>query len=265
MASGVSLSVVSDPSEPGAAEIIVPVELSGHRYSFLLDTGAAGSRIVADNFTRSLGRAAANLQNGEGALGRAVSTSRVVVPDLTIGNITVFELAIDLAVESAPGPPCILGLDVLRGHRLDFRFMIGELTLDGYGPIDRNRRLLTSSTGHPHGDVEWDGASARAVWDSGAGVTVVDRDFVLAHPDLFVENGRSVGTDAHGNEQETPMVMMSRCRIGGRPFAPTVAAVADIAGIQSPENPSFELIVGYPLIAQADWSVDLHSSRWGFL
>ena len=58
---------------------------------------------------------------------------------------------------------------------------------------------------------------------------------------------------------------MAACSIGGRAFPASVAAIADIAGIQRPGDPRFELILGYPVIAQADWSIDLRNGLWGFL
>jgi hypothetical protein len=61
------------------------------------------------------------------------------------------------------------------------------------------------------------------------------------------------------------MVTMAECVIGGRPFTASLAAVVDIAGIQRPGDPDFAMIAGYPLICQADWTIDLARGRWGFL
>ncbi len=244
---------------------MVPVMVAGREYSFLLDTGAAGSRVIADSFTRSFKGSETESQGGQGALGVARPAQRVVVPNVAVGPVKIDEITMEIADESAPGPASILGLDVLSGHRLDLRLSRGTLTFDGPHSGDEHRSLLTSSHGHPHVDLHWDHVRGRAIWDTGAGVTVVDRSFARRHRDLFTEVTSSVGTDAEGNQDITPMVLMAACTIGGRFFAATIAALADIAGIQPKGDPSFELIVGYPVIAQADWSMDLDRRRWGFL
>ena len=154
---------------------------------------------------------------------------------------------------------------MLRHHRLDVRLGQATLTIDGSDPVDQERPLLTSSRGHPYVEVNWSGHSAHAIWDTGAGVTVVDTAFARAHRHLFSQPTTAVGADAHGNSSEAPLVMMAACSIGGRSFAAGVAAIADIAGIQRPGDSRFDLIVGYPVISQADWSIDLRNGRWGFL
>jgi len=248
--------------------VYVTVSISGREYELILDTGGASSRIVGDDLTQQFETAPTEVDHGRGVFGgSSASTPRVLVPELRCGPITATGLAVELTSEPNEGqaPPPILGLDVLRHHRLDVRLTDGTLTIDGSDPIDRDRPLLMSSRGHPHVEVNWVGHTARAVWDTGAGVTVVDSAFARAHHHLFSPHATAVATDSHGNSSETPLVTMAACSIGGREFAASVAAIADIAGIQRPGDPRFELILGYPVIAQADWSIDLRGGTWGFL
>lgn len=263
----VPIVVRHDPDDPGAAELYVDVRVDGRPVRMLLDTGAASSRIPANEFTRAFARAGDDGHPGRGALGdAAAAAARVIAPSFEFGGVRVESLAVELA---EPGPDrlaAILGLDVLRSRRLDVRMSDARIALDAEPAVEAERPLLQSSRGHPHVDVGFThGETARAIWDTGAAATVVDRAFVRAHPDLFTPHGTSQGIDSVGNSRNVPMATMAACVIGGRPFAASLAAVVDIAGIQRPGDPDFAMIVGYPLICQADWAFDLARGWWGFL
>ena len=265
MTSTVPLTVVPDEEVSGAAEVFVTVSISGREYQLILDTGGASSRIVADDLTRTFEPGPPEGEPGRGVFGGSVPTPRVVVPELRLGDITATNLAVELSAESPSAPPAILGLDVLRHHRLDIRLGQGTLTIDGSDPVDEERPLPMSSRGHPYVEVTWAGHIAHAIWDTGAGVTVVDTAFARKHRHLFSQRTTAVGMDSQGNSSETPLVTMAACSVGGRSFDASVAAIADVAGIQRPGDPPFDLIVGHPVISQAEWSFNLREGHWGFL
>lgn len=266
------LHVVEDPDEPGAAAVLVDLDVGGSPRRFLFDTGAARGRVGWDAADPVL--TAASASAGAGALGSSeTKTHVVVVPTLRIGEgpsaLRSDDVVMEVASEAAPGPADILGLEVIAGHRWDVRFSTRTLTIDADADAENadadERPLVLSSAGHPHVNVTWDDVTALAVWDSGAGVTVVDVAFASRHPTLFTPLRNSRGHDSHGNTADTAMVTMAACVIGGRHFAPSLAALAPIAGIQPPGEPAFDLILGYPLLAQADWRIDLRQGTWSFL
>ena len=259
------LSIRPDPDEPGAAEIWVNVSVAGRDYEAILDTGAATSRLPLDAHTQTFPVVDGAVEAGRGALGPGRGDGkRVVVPHLEIAGIRAEDVVVTLEHDAGDHPTALLGLDVLRGHRLELRMSRSELGIDTEGGMDRARPLLASSRGHPHVDVDFGDVRALAIWDTGAGATIIDRAFATAHPELMAERGTSRGVDAHGNAQQLPTVELASCAIGGRPFSPSLAAVAEIAGIQHEGDPAFAMILGYPVIAQADWVIDLAGGQWGF-
>ncbi|WP_240741246.1 aspartyl protease family protein [Microbacterium oleivorans] len=159
----------------------------------------------------------------------------------------------------------LLGLDVLRRHRLDFRFSVPQLVLDADSPVDERRALVQSSRGHPYVEVARADGAWPAIWDSGASVSVIDRGVVARHPELFHPAGEAEGTDASGAANELPLVLLPEVSIGGRRFPPSIAAVADIAALARPDDPGFELILGMPMLRHADWALDLREGWWGYL
>ena len=252
--------------EPGTAQLFVTAQVDGVDEEFLLDTGGSRSRVRRSERTDRWAVEDAD-DSSRGALGTATGTARARVPRIAVGPIVARDVLVDVSdgTDDTAGPAAILGLDVLAGHRIDLRLADAACVIDETAAVDRWRPMVQSSRGHPHVTVAWDAAAAAAVWDTGASITIVDADLVSRHPELFTPAGTSVGTDAHGNVDETDLVTMTACRIGEREFAPALAAVAPIAGIHRAGDPAFELILGYPHIAQSEWAIDLREGRWGFL
>src|SRR5689334_11956272 len=260
----IPIDVRDDPDDPGAAEAYVVATVAGRGYRLMLDTGGARSTLPLDDLTSTFARADVDDEPGRSALGPASADARrVVVPSLALGSLEVRDLVVDLAPDGS-GAPAILGLDVLRGHRLELRLAGAMLGIDTDAPADAERPLRLSSRSHPHVVVGWGGVEATALFDTGASVTVVDVAFAAAHPELFEPLPPSTGTDAAGNRAEMPMARMAACDVGGRRFDASLATVVPIRGIQSAGDPDFDVVLGVPVIRQADWIVDLARGAWGF-
>jgi aspartyl protease len=260
----VPVELRDDLDEPGAAEAYVVATVAGREYRLMLDTGGARSTLPLDGLTSTFARVDVGDEPGRGALGPAsADTRRVVVPAIALGPLEVRDLVVDLAPRGSDAPTT-LGLDVLRGHRLDLRLAGAMLGIDTDAPADAERPLPLSSRSHPYVVVGWSDVEATALLDTGASVTVVDAGFAAEHPELLAPLPPSTGTDAAGNRAETPMARMAACEVGGRRFDASLATVLPIRGIQGPGDPDFHLILGVPVIRQADWIIDLARGVWGF-
>jgi hypothetical protein len=260
----VPVELRDDLDEPGAAEAYVVATVAGREYRLMLDTGGARSTLPLDGLTSRFARVDVDDEPGRGALGPAsADPGRVVVPSIALGPLEVRGLVVDLAPEGSDAPT-ILGLDVLRGHRLELRLAGAMLGIDTDAPVDAERPLPLSSRSHPHVVVGWGEVEATALFDTGASVTVVDAAFVAEHPGLLEPLPASTGTDAAGNRAETPMARMAACEVGGRRFDASLATVVPIRGIQRAGDRDFDLVLGVPVIRRADWIIDLARGVWGF-
>jgi len=264
------LTIVTDPEDEGAASVFVDVECDGRMLPFLLDTGAAHSRTSAGRRRGSAANPPTAAAASRGALGgRPTSHARTVIDALVWGTgaepVTLHGVEMESTEEDAPGPAHVLGLDVLARHRLDLFYSTARLTVDAPERPTPSAHLVLSSHGHPHIELEWDGVRVRALLDTGASVTVVDNDFASRHRHLLARRGVHDGTDDYGASARTPMAMLAGPRVGGRSFRPSMAAIAPIRGIQPEGDPDFDVILGHPLLSQADWSLDLPGRRWSFL
>lgn len=270
MTTTLPLTIVPDLADDGAASVFVDVEIDGERLPFLLDTGAAISRTSAGRRGRPPEKTPTPTEPSQGALGgRPPTAGTTMIDTLTWGTqgqaIRMHGIEMEATEDSVPGPAHILGLDVLAAHRLDLSYSAGRLVVDAPGRPKPTAPLVLSSHGHPHIEFDWDDVRVRALIDTGASVSIVDSAFAAAHTDLFHERGLHVGTDAYGASSETPMILLTGPRIGGRMFTPSVAAIAPIRGIQPSGDPEFDIIFGHPLLSQADWSFDLPGGSWAFL
>jgi predicted aspartyl protease len=259
----VPLSIRAD-DDPGTALLYVTASVDGIEHEFLLDTGASRSRIPRSDRTDAW-RIDAPDAASRGVFGSTSSAAQARVPTIMLGSVEAHDVIVDLADEGDT-TPAILGVDVLAGHRVGVRLSSSTLQLDEQAAIDRWRPLARSSRGHPLVEVVWDAVTALAVWDTGAATSVVDADLAASFPGVVTPTGGTgTGTDVHGRESSAAQVRLAPCRIGGRRFTATSAVTVPLAGLAREGDPAFTMIIGYPLIAHADWVFDFRAGMWGFL
>jgi gag-polyprotein putative aspartyl protease len=256
----VPLLITPEPDEPGEALALVDGTVAGRPYRFILDTGAARSQLEDDEYTAALPAAAPD--GSSGALGGRAADPVVTVTDLAVGPLRAATLQVTRARRDGPHVPNLLGMDVLGACCCHFRLDAGVLELAAPPGHRADRDLLLGRRGHVYLDLHWPGVTARACWDTGSSATLVNRDFWRAHPDLFEEIGMTSGTDAHGAQAATPVLMMAAPVIGPRAFARHRVAAADLSAINRSAEHPMDLIIGYPTLRQADWLFDFPAKRW---
>jgi hypothetical protein len=159
-------------------------------------------------------------------------------------------------------------MDLLKDFCCHFCFSENRVSIDlkydveGGGAL---QELFLDKKFHPYVDVRFGGSTARAVWDTGAGMTIVDSAFMNEHPNLFQAGGRSTGTDSTGARLETPMFMMAATSIGDRSFPPQRIAAVDLSHVNSTIEVPMDLILGYSTLRQANWWFDFPRRKWAIL
>ncbi len=253
------LIIEADAGEPDFATVLVDVSVAGRPYRLVLDTGAARTQLSADEYTMALRPVDGHTSSGSGTFGRRVTDPVVTVSDVAIGPLALPTLEV---TRSDRGLGHLLGMDVLGRYRCRFRLDAGVVELDLQPETQAGNQLTLGSRGHIYIDVGWPGITARACWDTGAGATVVDRAFWLSHPELFEQIGVTTGTDASGDQTETPVLLMAGPVIGQHTFRRHKAVAVDLAAVNDGIEIPMDLILGYPTIRQADWLFDFPAKRW---
>jgi hypothetical protein len=263
----INMVILPDPDEPEAAEVYVDGQIDRRPYRFLLDTGAARTSVVADDYLSGLEVVG---QHGSSGVFAATHDDLITVPDITLGVITHHNLVVTRARSVEGGRGTLLGMDILRHHRLHFLFDQAIMRVDEADdvPPDTVLHPLTFDTKfHPYIEVAFacNGASAqsaRVVWDTGASLTVVDLAFINQHPEFFTADGHSTGRDATGAEVETPMYILSCMQPGGITFPSHRVASVDLSGVNAMIELPMDMIMGYSTYRYARWLFDFPRGRW---
>lgn len=253
----VPLIIEPDPDEPDFASVLVDATIAGRPYRLVLDTGAVRTQLNVDEYTSALPPVGEDTSSG--TFGGSMTMPVVTVTDVAIGPLRLAALDVTRS-ERALGQ--WLGMDVLGRYCCRFRLAAGVMDLGQPLGTRAGTELMIDPRGHVYVDVHWPGVRAQACWDSGAGATLVDRAFWLRHPQLFEEIGASPGTDANGNQAETPLLLMTGPVIGQHAFSRHKVVAVDLSAVNATLEYPMDLIVGYPTIRQADWLFDFPARRW---
>ncbi|HET7012877.1 MAG TPA: aspartyl protease family protein [Streptosporangiaceae bacterium] len=253
----VPLIIEPEPDDPDAASVMVDAIIAGRPYRLLLDTGAARSQLNSDEYTSAL--PTMDQAGSAAAFGGVVTMPVVTVTDVVIGPLRLAELDVRRSDRALPQ---LLGMDVLGRCRWHLQLAAGVLDFDVPPDVKIDNELTLGPRGHVYLEVSWPGIAARACWDTGAGATVVDRAFWLAHPQLFEQIGATGGTDANGRHTETPLLLMNGPVIGTYQFTSHKAVAVDLAPVNSTLEYPMDLILGYPTIRLANWLFDFPARRW---
>ncbi len=258
----IDLIIQPDEEEAGAAEILVDGLIGSHPYRFLLDTGAAKTSVVADEYTA--GFASHQRDDSSGVFAQS-SDDLITVPSIQVGPIARQGFTLSRMAHSGPVNRNLIGMDLLKDFECHFLFDENRLLIGASGAVENDRNfqeLFLDARAHPYVDVQFEAAIARAVWDTGAGLTIVDLGFVQRHPGLFSEAGVSLGTDSTGLSLETPMFILDAPMLGNIPFpAPKVACV-DLGPVNASLEVPMDLILGYNVLSKANWRFDFPGKRW---
>lgn len=241
---------VPDPDIAGCGNVFVYVEVGDRIVRAALDTGAVRTLLIdLPSSARPVGR-----RETTGIFGtRAVTEWEI--QEVRIGSLRVGPLIID-RIDGGAGRHPVVGLDVLGAGswRLD---VSGQSLITG-ASAPRSFEFKRGVNGHMLTEMKWPTATATSLFDTGAGITLIDQRFADAHPYLFKHAGSTVGTDVTGSHAQFRLARVSGYQIDGIEFAGHIVAIADLSEI--PDH--VDAGIGFPTIEQARWTVDVRASRW---
>jgi predicted aspartyl protease len=262
LSADLNLIIVPDPDDPDAAEILVDGFVGGRPYRFLLDTGAAQTALAADDYTSALGVIDEVASSG---VFKPATHEVILVPSIEVGPIRAENVVV---VRSPDGAlrRSLIGMDVLKGYCLHFRFDTGQVSaLDAAPASVHYQDLVMGRRSHPYVKVECGSRTAMSVWDTGASMTVVDEAFIRRVPEFFDEAGTSMGTDSTGAELETKTYVMTGATIGGHEFPPHRVAAVDLSHVNSTIEIPMDMVLGYSTLRPANWLFDFPGRRWALV
>lgn len=235
----------------------VDVEINGCVHRFLLDTACAQSKLSWCAHSQTLEKI--GVRESSGVFGRS-QYDEVLIERVKFGSLDLSNVSMARAPEGERGYS-LLGMDALK--HLSLRFFLSEGRLDVLnGPLELANELEVDQGSIPYVNVELDGRNAKAVWDTGASVTLVDVGFLKRNPDLFEVVGEDEGTDSTGRRMTTPLNTMRSYQIAGMSFSSHPVVAVDLSRIRSSATIPMDFILGYPTLRQAIWLFDFPRRKW---
>lgn len=256
----VALKIQYDDDSHETAEVHIRGLVQSVDRQFILDTGCAKTVLALDDF--SSGLKTVGSKESSGIFGRS-EFDLVNVESLKIGPIQIRAVAVSRA-RAGGTDRNLLGMDVLRNHRIQFCFAQSKIEVDGEIPTGTKLNdLFLDDGGIPYVDVACGNSTGRAVWDSGAGITLVDLAFLQKNAANFTKMGESTGTDSTGESRETPTYWMKGAKIAGITFRPHVVVGVDLAHVNASNDHPMDFILGFSTLRQAHWLFDFPRRQWG--
>jgi len=258
----VDLIIVPDEDDPETALTMVDGTIAGRAYRFLLDTGAATTSVAFDDYTAQF--PVTGHKRSSGVFGTSAD-ELITVPRLTAGPIVKRDVQIARLPQDANARASLLGMDVLKD--LAWRFDFGRRKAAPIDPAKVGEHspasdLHLDAKAHPYLNVLLDGVLFDSVWDTGAGVTVIDSRIQAEHPDQFEKVGSSQGTDSSGTSVVTDMWIITDLELGGRRFPPHKVATVDLSHVNAGIEKPMHMILGFTTLVLADWLMDFPGKRW---
>lgn len=192
-----------------------------------------------------------------GAFGAGAVTEWEVreVREVRLGSLRAGPLTVH-HIDRGPERHPVVGLDVLG--RGSWQLDPSSRTLITGLPTVNGSHFTSATNGHLLTEMRWSNAMATALWDTGAGITLIDRPFAAAHAHLFEPAGSTRVTDITGAHSELELAHARGYEIEGVSFAGHIVAITDLPEV--PEH--IDAAIGFPTIVQARWTVDVPAHRW---
>ena len=254
----VALRLVPEEDDPRLFLPFASVEINGVEVEALVDSGAGRTQVVD---RPGLIRGSA-IPDGVGVFGvptRAIGRS---VVSCRFAGIDVGDVEVDVLGSDVPKQFNLLGQDVLGQFRCQYRLADGVMTVDPPPPA-ATRPMHVGTNRHIYLEATWSdgGATASALFDTGASVTVVDARFAGLHQELFIPQGTSTGVDVTGESVEVRMATMRAPSILGEQLAEALVAIVDLSAANRTLDRPMDLVLGWTLLEQADWYIDSPGRR----
>jgi hypothetical protein len=253
-----SLKLARGPHGSGRAHVMATFD--GHRQLCVIDSGSVLTIVADEKFASypSLGSFRFQSASGIAAAGDKIRIGSIRLDRRAFTNVLVARVEQGDKLRSTIG----LNLLALQPFSLLFRdeasLHLGRKAIEGTpGPIKPYASGMSTIP------VRLGGANRMAVWDTGAELTAVDREFVAANPGLFAA-GRAIGNVVDGNDQAVAAQLwtMKELTIGRRVFRNVRVVAVDFATIHQGTAPDVHLVIGFNVIRTADWYFDHPGRRW---
>jgi predicted aspartyl protease len=246
--------------ELGSARFLVRAGMDGREETFQLDTGSSYTSVANSAFTETY--EACGSMSRTSASGKSRTEEKIRFASFRIGRraLTPFEA---VRYRKEQNQDNRLGMDALACPFLSFDLTNWRLGFADGMPPALPRAALASYAGGTFGvQVTLGGKPAEALWDTGAELSVVDRELVSASPAAF-EFSQKIhnGLDATGEAVDFDLYHVPVFEMGGRNL-PTAIMAMDFAMVREKVGKNIQVILGTNTLRGHRWYFDFAGRTW---
>ena len=153
--SGFPLILKPDEEEAEGAEIFVDGKIGGRAYRFLLDTGAAKTSVLPDEYTSTF--SSSETHHSSGVFAQS-SEDLITVPSIEVGPILKKNFTVVRSATNGTGKGSLIGMDLLKDFRCHFLFDQARVLIDEEDESGTDYpilALLLDQRFHPYVDVQF--------------------------------------------------------------------------------------------------------------
>lgn len=258
MARAASLQVSSGAYSSGKAYVSCVID--GVKERCFLDTGSAMT-LVANSKRFS---AYTNIGNFrfESASGIPQQTETIQIGSIQIDDVQIWDRKVGRI--HFRGAENSLGIDIIGRQPFSVNFNPQALLKLN---TQRPKLPLTTLQVSPHGllsiPVELDSVEAHAMWDTGAALTTVDQNFILAHPENFKATKNYMnGIDGAGKSFLVQVFRARKLKIADHTFKDVRVVAADLGILREGVHKDIQAVIGFNTIRKANWFFDPKNRLW---
>ena len=253
----------------GVGQVFVPCSFDGHGNTCLFDTGS--SMEIAKNDSFFQGYPAVGQVCSSGASGQRTCSDVIDIKDLMVGSIDWGAVKAQRRDDNqscsggAGSIPSLVG-EVFHkhlGHRVNFNFgnSGAGMQVDDGGAGSNPMSLALNNT-FMLLNVGFGGAApVQVLYDTGAGLTVMDQKWADQNPSGLQFLADTQIQDSSCAKIPAKIYQASNVSIAGQNVGGFIVAI-DLSPIQRALGEQLKGIIGFNMITQFNWSIDLKSNTY---
>lgn len=244
--------------EEDSGRIFTTGQVDGQTERFYIDTGANNTKIKTNKIFENY--KAIESKSLMGLSGKPITLSKIRVQNILMGAFSTSNHEV-LRYPNTPDFESTAGIDLLQNKIFGFEFSKNKIIeLDKLNATDK---FVLTPRGYILLHTHISGHEINGIWDTGAGLTTIDTEFVKKNPDLFTFVKDIDGGDTTGSSLKMKLYMVKKIQIGSMTLENVQFLAYDFSPIRTKLNdPTINMAIGFNILIHHDWYFDMKNHTW---
>ncbi|MGE3610364.1 MAG: hypothetical protein AB7I27_12310 [Bacteriovoracaceae bacterium] len=253
------LNVVRGEYDSG--KLYVPCTFDNFSDTCFIDTGATFSSVA--NMEQFGVYPIAGKIRFMSASGTPKDADEITIKTLSIDNFVINFIKV-ARLDPEDGFENLVGINTISARPFSFLFdPVSTLNLGIAMPLNSQIGVEQYENGIFSIPVQVGGTQTRGLWDTGAGLTSIDINYIISNPDEFIfVQDISNGVDGTGKPVVMKLYKVKNLVIDKHVFLNEYVLGISFDVIREHVDKNISVIIGFNLITKANWYFDLQEKLW---